>query len=273
MENTCSNFFSFLPKNCGQTHPWLLVSQGKYLQSQTFCNISKHEYIERDIPEFWNKQVSATSYGWLVLIDYKGVPFDCSLVNTTSKERIQLPSIECIGIMGHFYQCILSNPPTDSNCQVLLITCSNNDYFKAVTNFMGKLYAWMGESGNFVEVDFVGQDIVLNQIMNDKGQLCRIPCPSLPNSTGIKDFLVESCGELLLCEELRNTGDRAIFLCHFGSMSLSCTNRSYLKRNSIYYARTGTNLCVYDIEDRSKTLLKLCPCRSDFPGLNPWLLL
>ncbi|PIN10679.1 hypothetical protein CDL12_16721 [Handroanthus impetiginosus] len=324
MEKGCKNSFSRLPRDPDQTHPWLLVSHGDDYQFHTFYDISKNEYIKRNIPEFRYKQVAATSYGWLLLIDYTIHPLQCCLVNITSKERIELPHIEyeSLSTSSFFYECVLSKPPNDPYCYVLLVaSCKDyllfcrvgeekfikrpkqfeDDFFETATNFKGKIYAWMSVSGKLVEVDFVGPELLLNELVNDKGQLCQIPWPSPSNTYACEDHLVDSCGELLLVhmngyihsrevsyfrifkikicerewEELRSIGDRAIFLCPIGSMSFLCTDKSRLKKNSIYYTRFGTttNIYVYDIEDRSKTLKKPCPTKGDIRPLMSWIVL
>ncbi|KAI3462566.1 hypothetical protein Pfo_019229 [Paulownia fortunei] len=306
----------------GQTHPWLLVSQGKNLQTHTFYSISKNEYLERNIPEFRNKKVLSTSYGWLALIDIGKLPLDCCLVNIESKEKIQLPHIELEGpeSSSWYYKCILSKPPSDPDCHVLFSSsCDNSllfcrlgdekfmkrtihfgdDYLRSATNFNGKIYAWMSRSCRFVEVDFVGQELILKQLVNDRGQLCQIPWPSPSVSCRFADYLVESCNELLLvhmicynhsgevayfrifkvntsereCLELRSIGDRTIFLGPFGSMSSSYTDKPGVNKNSIYYTWTDKNLYVYDIEDRSKTLIKLCPVKRGALSLKFWVVM
>ncbi|PIN23690.1 hypothetical protein CDL12_03583 [Handroanthus impetiginosus] len=289
----------------------------------TFYSISKNEYIKRKVFEFRDKQVAATSYGWLLLIDYSKDPLECFLVNTTSKERIELPSIEFDTDSCIYYKCVLSKPPTDPNCYVLLIPCwtddllfcrvgekkfikrskqFGDDYFAASTNFKGKVYAWMSYSGNLVEVDFVGQNLLLNQMVNNKGQAYQIPVRSTSYRFDNQDYLVESCDELLLVhmivyphsgqpayfkifkikvceresEELRSIGDRTIFLSSLGCMSTLCAGNSGVKKNSIYYTmiHENRNVYVYDIKDRSKILIKPCDTKgTDMPPLRSWIML
>ncbi|PIN12830.1 hypothetical protein CDL12_14558 [Handroanthus impetiginosus] len=312
MKKGCEYSPSCLPKDSDQTHPPLLVSQGKNSQGHTFYDISKNESIKRDIPEFCNKHVSATSYGWLTLIDYRKKPLDCCLFNPESNEMIQLPSIKP---EREKYQCFLSKPPTHPDCYVLLfVSCRNFLHFcrlgdekfikrqiklHTLTSFKEKIYARMSESGNFVEIDFVDQHLLLKEMVNDSGQILHIPWPSPSNAPWHAHDLVESCGELLLVhmigyhhsaqvayfrifrintverewEELSSIGDRTIFFSLFGSMSLSCTNRSYLKKNSIYYSWIDRNLWIYDIEDRSKTLIKSTTSRIGMTDSKSWIML
>ncbi|PIN19799.1 hypothetical protein CDL12_07530 [Handroanthus impetiginosus] len=327
MGKDSENSFSCLPKDLDQTHPrpWLLVTHGESYQNHSFYNISKDKYIKRNIPEFRHKQVSATSYGWLLLIDYTRKPLNCCLVNTRSKERIELPYIDLESESNSpgswFYECILSKSPTDPDCHVLLIASLGefllfcrigdekfikrgfrfgDDALGTATNFKGKIYAWMCVGHNLVEVDFVNEDILLKQLVNDRGQLCQTPEASPANLLGCVGYLVESCGELLLlhaigcnlsgevayfrifkiktnereCEELKSIGDHAIFICPFGNMSWSCTDNSGLKKNSIYYTQFSGDVYVYDIEDRSRTLIKPCCTKSGIrPPLKSWIVL
>ncbi|PIN17486.1 hypothetical protein CDL12_09850 [Handroanthus impetiginosus] len=315
MGKDSENSFSCLPKDLDQTHPgpWLLVTHGETYQNHSFYNISKDKYIKRNIPEFRHKQVSATSYGWLLLIDYTRKPLNCCLVSTRSKERIEPCS--------WFYECILSKSPTDPGCDVLLIASLGefllfcrigdekfikrgfrfgDDALGTAINFKGKIYAWMCANHNLVEVDFVSQDILLKKLVNDRGQLCQTPESSPTNLLKCVGYLVESGCELLLlhaighnlsgevayfrifkiktcereCEELKSIGDRAIFICPFGNMSWLCSDNSGLKKNSIYYTQFAGNIYVYNIEDRSRTLIKPCCTKGGMrPPLKSWTVL
>lgn len=157
------------------------------------------------------------------------------------------------------------------------------------TNLNGKIYAWMSRSRNFVQVDFEGEELILKKVVNsEEGQPCHIPDPILRDFLyNFGEYLVEySPGELLLVHayfqdlvsyrtrftlfkvdvgngefvEMRNIGDRAIILDFDGGRSWICDTadpKSGLKKNSLYYYREEGFMCVYDIEDRSKTYVKL----------------
>ncbi|KAK6119976.1 hypothetical protein DH2020_046285 [Rehmannia glutinosa] len=292
-----------------QTHPWLLVSQGKNLESHTFYDPSKNQYFKRNIPELRNKYVSLASYGWLALIDVGKVPLQCCLFNTTSKQKIRLPRIrldeypEPRSIL--FYECVLSKPPGDDpDCHVMFLfpgsiffcrlgdkkfveksTIFGDDLLSGPTSLNGKIYAWMDASQIFVEIDFGGgREFILKPLVDDRGLHYTWPSP-LP-SPCYSDYLLEFYGELLLvhkscniygkvkcfrilklntlektCTELMNIGDHAIFVGSHGCKLALCSNESGVKKNSIYYYKQNIDrkLYVYDIEERSKTLVK--PCR------------
>ncbi|KAG8366540.1 hypothetical protein BUALT_Bualt17G0090500 [Buddleja alternifolia] len=315
IENSCC----YPPVDSAQTHPWLMVSQGTELQNHCFCNISKHQYFERSIPEFCQKQVALTSYGWLALFDLNTSPVDCCLFNIASQEKIQLPPVELDPKSKgrRHLNCILSKPPNDPDCHVLLLSMADRSIFFCrlgddkfikrinrfgddriwlATNFKGKIYTWMRHS-DLVEIDFVGRELVLKQLVNDKGQPCRM---LLPYVTRFSEYLVESCGELLLVymicdewsgkvkyfrifrinilegefEELRSIGDRTIFLCNHVSMSSATIDNKLggLQKNSIYYTWPDKNVYVYDIEYRSKSILEPCPI-DDTSVLMSWIML
>ncbi|KAG8371685.1 hypothetical protein BUALT_Bualt13G0114000 [Buddleja alternifolia] len=271
MENLCC----YPPIDPDQRHPWLMVSHGKKLRNHTFYSISRNQYFERSIPNFCNMQVSQTNFSeWLALFDFNIRTFHCCLFNTTSKEKIQLPSFESDLTS---YNCILSKPPSDPDCHVLLVSSSilfcrlgddkfirrtrtfEDGHLMAAVNFCGKIYGWIIRSHAYcslVEVNFVGQDLVLRNF----GQYYQIPNPSPLGYPLFGSYLVESCGELLMVhmiifpckqkvayfrifkvnfsemkiEELSCIGDRTIFLCPHGSMSTLCGEGTY-KKNSIYY--------------------------------------
>ncbi|GER52473.1 hypothetical protein STAS_29924 [Striga asiatica] len=122
-------------------------------------------------------------------------------------------------------------------------------------------------------------------------ELCTWPVK--PSAT--KDFIVKSveCGEILVVralvqrytdlfenvayfrvfriimgkgnkecvEELKSIGDRALFLGKNGSTTCRADMSSGVKRNSIYYYWDEWDLYVYDLEDRSTTLLRPCPVK------------
>ncbi|KAG8366537.1 hypothetical protein BUALT_Bualt17G0090200 [Buddleja alternifolia] len=219
METPCC----YPPTDSDQSHPWLMVSQG--MKRHTFYSISENQYFERCVPEFCDKQVAPTSYEWVTLFDHSISPIHCCLFNSESREKIQIPPIELPPESKRhlFYRCILSKPPNDPDCHVLLLPNDNfrlfcrlgddkfvrrsntfgDDYFSIATNFNGKLYAWMRRfvgSYSLVEVDFVGQELILKQLVNDNGQPCQISLPT--KGCCFNDYLVESCGELLLVNKL-----------------------------------------------------------------------
>ncbi|KAK6119965.1 hypothetical protein DH2020_046292 [Rehmannia glutinosa] len=211
-----------------QTHPWLLVSQGKNLESHTFYDPSKNQYFKRNIPELRNKYVSLASYGWLALIDVGKVPLQCCLFNTTSKQKIRLPRIrldeypEPRSIL--FYECVLSKPPGDDpDCHVMFL-------------FPGPSF--------FLVVS-----------------VTKSSSKSLPSS---RRLIIEPDKPQWKNIRLMDASDHAIFVGSHGCKLALCTNESGVKKNSIYYYKQNIDrkLYVYDIEERSKTLVK--PCRFDW---------
>ncbi|KAG8366724.1 hypothetical protein BUALT_Bualt17G0109100 [Buddleja alternifolia] len=197
------------------------------------------------------------------------------------------------------YVLILSNDDSILFCRlgddkfIKTTTTSFGDdyYFSAATNFKGTIYAWIHKDDShrrcshcsLVEVDFVGKEIILKRLVNGKGQPGQI---SMPFTMVFNDYLLESSGELLLVHmichkfsekvkyfrifkintleggeitELRNIGDHNIFISDCVSMSRSTKSGGLMQKNSIYYAWHDKNLYAYDIENRSKTVLKPCP--------------
>ncbi|KAL7090924.1 hypothetical protein ACP275_12G072900 [Erythranthe tilingii] len=325
------------PLDPDQTHPWLLLFHGSNLHNQTFYSISKDKaLVDTKITEFRSKKAISTSHpSWLALIHPRKSSLTFSLLNTVTKQEILLPKIkEKPERSSYFdYACIFSETPTNPNCHVLFIgkldtrlyyyrigdekfTSRPNKFGDDNTNelelasavhYNGKIYGWMGGSRNFVQVDFIGGEIVIEKVVNDKGQPCHIPIPTPPLSFRYNEYLVASGDDVLLLDsiinannpsmqvshfnifkidacngewtELKSIGDRTIFLDPYGSKSWLFTNNGSddenddirIKKNSIYYLEGDEILYVYDIEDRSRTLVKLPPVKRDW--LMSWVVM
>ncbi|KAL7090921.1 hypothetical protein ACP275_12G072600 [Erythranthe tilingii] len=322
------------PLDPNQTHPWLLLFHGSNLQNHTFYSISKDKaLVDTKITEFRSKKAISTSHpSWLALIHPRKSSLTFSLLNTVTKQEIHLPKIKQKRERSSYfdYACIFSETPTHPNCHVLFIAAfdtrlyyyrmgdekftsrpnkfgdENNNLASAV-HYKGKIYGWMGGSRNLVQVDFIGGEIVIEKVVNDKGQSCHIPMPTSPFSFIINEYLIASGDDVLLvhsttngnnpsmqvshynifkidaCKgewtELKSIGDRTIFLDPYGSKSWLFTNNGSddenddirIKKNSIYYLEGDKILYVYDIEDRSRTLVKLPPVKRGW--LMSWVVM
>ncbi len=128
--------------------------------------------------------------------------------------------------------------------------------------------------------EFVGREIRLTKLTTE--ELAR---PSHAFILCFRDYLIESCGDLLLVNQMffglfkrkvygflvfrmdfsknawvpvKNIGERTIFLSK--RMGMSCfAAENGLKRNSIYFTKTSSRfLYVFDLED--DTISKSLPC-------------
>ncbi|KAI8544183.1 hypothetical protein RHMOL_Rhmol08G0276000 [Rhododendron molle] len=114
--------------------PWLVINHGEKRQgysTQTFVDIAQDHNDLASIPEMLNKRICTCAHGWLVLFDYTSD--DCFLLNPVSMEKIMLPELPPA---LSFDTCILSAPPTDPECVVILVTTERH-----------ALFLQLGESG------------------------------------------------------------------------------------------------------------------------------
>ncbi|KAL4605703.1 hypothetical protein ACB092_09G049400 [Castanea dentata] len=290
------------PPTDPQSYPWLVICDGYDKERQTFFSISKDYFHTRNIPEMCNKLIYTSCDGWLVLkdIDSKNL----CLLNPTSKEMMQLPTLEDITDQ---FDCILTATPSDpyNQCYVLFIdppTCTfsfcqlgdkkfykqtlqaNGSVFvKSATFHGGKIYLliYFGISGSLsYTAEFVGGEIRFNKLAIERFD------KSLPaDVVCYRDYLIESCGELLLVNQMffgsyrrkvygfvifrmdssknawvqvKNIGERAIFISERSKISCFVAENG-VKRNSIYFTMTFSRfLYVFDLED--DTITKFLPC-------------
>lgn len=191
---------------------------------------------------------------------------------------------------------MLSAAPNNPNCCVLFFSkvaanvvfcCQPGDdnfvkhilqdnWLAAATIHGGSIYGLMEPNSSLVKITFVDKTVQFMQVMT----LEQIPRLLAPQELFFsREYLVESCGELLLVHkilpttlvrareaidfkvfrlldskssvvELKNIGDRAIFLDERSGMSCASSHKN--GGNRIY-------LYVYDLRDRSITLSLPCP--------------
>ncbi|KAL3513804.1 hypothetical protein ACH5RR_026521 [Cinchona calisaya] len=177
-----------------------------------------------------------------------------------------------------------------------------NDHISTALVFQGKVYALLKPSYKIATIDFNAADSAIEvQPLIKDGRPCAVPRrPSVLSSQHFEEYLVESFDELLCirkiysaffakevsdfeifrvdlcnmeCEVLDALGERTIFLSNGMSYStIAAISRTV--RNSVYYTETGEkNLFLYELEDRSKTILQACPNEgSDWLG-QCWVLM
>ncbi|XP_050221463.1 uncharacterized protein LOC126671720 [Mercurialis annua] len=203
-------------------HPWLVFFHEKPDQFQSFFSLSEHSCQRRSIPQLHGKTVAHCNFGWLVLLDKYSD--DCFLFNPTSMLRIQLPP--CGSLRSQEYYCLLTAPPTDSNCVILFSTNpadsivsfqflklgdtrwsfqdlqfpSDSDQPGIVSNLVscqGKVYAHAWPENVFsLAVD-------AGTITVEDLKMAEIPWQSrLPGFSGLLIESVESCGEVFRVEFL-----------------------------------------------------------------------
>ncbi|KAL7132431.1 hypothetical protein ABFS83_12G073700 [Erythranthe nasuta] len=161
----------------------------------------------------------------------------------------------------------------------------------------GKIYAWMSRSSTFVQVDFIGGEITI------ANKLVRIPNPKPSFLRLYMEHVVESDGEILMVyaycshehtgdicyfiifnidplkgewSEVKTIGNRTIFLDPYKSKSFLCNTTAdddSVKKNSIYFFGADRILYVYDIDDRSKTIVKLPTIKRNSPWRLSWVLM
>ena len=90
-----------------QSQPWLIFCHGKHKQRQTFYSVSENRYYVKIIPEFRNKRICYSCYGWLLLKDLDTHIY--SFINPHSMEKIQLPPTS-LRIKSYIPWCPPDNP-------------------------------------------------------------------------------------------------------------------------------------------------------------------
>ncbi|KAL3840012.1 hypothetical protein ACJIZ3_024603 [Penstemon smallii] len=207
--------------------PWLLTSHGEDNDNHAFYNVAENQLHATTIPELSKKYIYASTYGWLVLVDYSG---ECCIWNPESNEKVELPFLED---PLDYTNCVLSKPPTDPDCHVLFTSSfcrsfcqvGDDDYWfeeveagqgrltLAVAAFKGQLYGFIGGRNQFVTVHFVYDTIEYRKIMIEKEgvrQPWRVPRLSASYKTHTEDFMMKSpCNnELLLVHRMCSTSYR-----------------------------------------------------------------
>lgn len=161
-----------------------------------------------------------------------------------------------------------------------------DDYLTAAVVFEGKIYALLKPSCKIVTINFVDSKVQVSPLIDGGRYSGMSPHPRLLTPKRSEDYLIEFFGELLyirkiyspffskevsdfqifrinLCkmayEEMDDgLGNNTIFLSNGRSFSVPAQSR--IVGNSIYYTHpTDKNLYVYEIEDRSRTILLPCP--------------
>lgn len=295
------------PPTVLQPYPWLLISDGKDQERQTFFSISEDRFYTRTIPEMRNKVIIYTcNNGWLVLRDLNSM--NVCLLNPTSKETVQLPPLEDDDIDE--YTCILSSSPSNHNhqCQVVFINTKCMFYFcqlgdskfdkrvfetemplgrihmTGATFFGGKIY-FIVSLGLAIYPLFIAE-FVDTEVRFTKLGIEEYHDQSPQDIINFRLYLIESCGEILLLQKMmfgiyrrnvlgflvfrmdllenkwvqvKNIGERTIFLSRSGSSISTCSIVAGVKQNAIYFTKAADRyLYVFDLED--DTISKSLPC-------------
>ncbi|KAL9148901.1 hypothetical protein ABFS82_12G073900 [Erythranthe guttata] len=266
-----------------KTHPLLLLSHA--------CISKNKALVDAKIAESRTKKAISTSHpSWLALIRLGKSSIAFSLLNTATKQVIHLPRIKQKPEPNYtdiHYTCTFSETPTNPNCRKFISRPNkygdddDDDTLTSPVYCKGKIYAWMSRSSTFVQVDFIGGEITI------ANKLVRIPNPKPSFLRLYMEHVVESDGEILMVHaycshehtgdvcyfiilnidplkgewsELKSIGNRTIFLDPYKSKSFLCNTTAddddSVKKNSIYFFGADKILYVYDIDDRSKTILK-----------------
>ncbi|KAL4605654.1 hypothetical protein ACB092_09G046100 [Castanea dentata] len=209
------------PPTVRQPYPWLLISDGKDQERQTFFSISEDRFYTRAIPEMRNKVIICTcNNGWLVLRDLNSM--NVCLLNPTSKETVHLPPLED----NDGYACILSSLPSNHNhqCQVVFINAKCVFYFcrlgdakfdkqvfetemplgrcdmLSATFFGGKIYF-------IVSLGFAIHPLFIAEFVDSEIRFTKLGIEEYHDQTpqdiiSSYSYLIESCGEILLLEKM-----------------------------------------------------------------------
>ncbi|KAF7136142.1 hypothetical protein RHSIM_Rhsim08G0204900 [Rhododendron simsii] len=190
--------------------PWLVINQAEKRQgysTQTFVDIAQDHYDVVSIPEMLNKRICTCAHGWLVLFDYTSD--DCFLLNPVSMEKIMLPELPPAPL-NSFDTCILSAPPTDPECVVILVTTdshalflrlgesrwteqylrSEREVFRQAAVCGRKIYG-LAPGGTLVTVKVVGSKLVVTELGAEE-----LPNEAIPEAFKFFYDIVESCGEV-----------------------------------------------------------------------------
>lgn len=206
-----------------KSSPWLIFQHGRRKRSQTFFNMAVGSYHVRNIRQMRNKDVWFSFRGWLLLRDSVDRVFLFNPVSLTEIEVPQRPE--------EHHDCIfvLSAPPTDPNCQLIMIKrkvsvskasviyicriiedkkftevklsydgndlCSEDGFidFHKVISCEGKIYFLSYTSFGVIDVGFGNRRAILRVLVAEG--------PRGRAWYEVEDFLVESCGEVFLVLE------------------------------------------------------------------------
>ncbi|RWR86987.1 Sec1-like protein [Cinnamomum micranthum f. kanehirae] len=112
--------------------PWLVFQHEGHEQTQTFLDMTVRSYHLRSVRQMYNKDVKLSYCGWLLLEDSSG---RFCLFNPESLREIEVPQVT-----KEFrdYICVLSVPPTDPNCNLILLrTDAHVIYYCRITEDSG----------------------------------------------------------------------------------------------------------------------------------------
>ncbi|CAA0822536.1 Unknown protein [Striga hermonthica] len=264
-------------------HPRLLVSHGPYLKKHALYNISKNQHVDLDVPELASKEVFFTSYGnWVVLIDLiidslRPVQ-TCGfcVLNITSGEKIRIPH----KWHGRVFQCILSGPPTEPDCHLIILPeprvnhlyyCRLDDghFIEARWNFVynyntkitaptaasfgGKTYLWKGDS--LFELVFRGDrklDFVPLVHVAVADELFRWPV----KARRVEDFIVPvEYGEILVVRAVfdrytdlfENVAYFKVFRIIMGNGNKECVEElTSIGNRALFLGKHGSTACFAD---------------------------
>jgi hypothetical protein len=207
------------PPTKPQSYPWLVIGDGKDQERQTFFSISEECFYPRFIPEMCNKVICTSTNGWLVLKDLNSMNF--CLLNPTSKEMVQLPSLD--GINDKVI-CILSSTPSNHNHQshvVFIDTKASMFYFCRLGDDKFNKQAFeTNRPMFFLDATFHGGKIyflicygplffplITAEIVDSEIRFTELETEELSNPSPLDiicsvDYLIESCGELLYVHKM-----------------------------------------------------------------------
>ncbi|KAF8410732.1 hypothetical protein HHK36_003269 [Tetracentron sinense] len=284
--------------------PWLVIPHGKTSKDQTFYSILEPEknYLRR-IPEFRRKFCWASDHGWMVMSDDEDSADDhYFLWNPVSLETIQLPPLS-LKTREQSYKCTLSSPPSNPDCMVLffgtrirvILFCrprdqqwtkrdydeeTEKDIIRGAVGFKGKIYALTFTWTRLVVIDAVKPDHLSIRLLEAKKP--KLP----PNTRTLKQYLMESCGELfvvykiflfLSCNEIstieafrmdfyqlqwvkaENLDDRVFFLGENGSMSCYATELRVRGGCTYFTFPRDKSLYKFNQEDGAVSVSLPCP--------------
>ncbi|KAL3641145.1 hypothetical protein CASFOL_016113 [Castilleja foliolosa] len=210
-KNRKSQSFLMGKENKKTQLPSLLTTQNVHNAEQSIFWPLESRTKTMFAPVLVNKCILASNYGWLVLVDkHKG---DCCLWNPGSNDIIELPFLDKCYL---YIKCVLSKPPTESDCHILFNSSSNMQSFckigdveyvhsspkeyrlVAVASFQGKIYGVMNPGYKFVTIEFVERTIEFRPMLNNKEQPWTAPIINRDWAMRHDNELIGSRDELLL---------------------------------------------------------------------------
>ncbi|KAL8463385.1 hypothetical protein ACS0TY_034159 [Phlomoides rotata] len=242
-------------------HPLLMESHGNNLQMLNFFTITRR-VDNFQIYEFYKKEVSPVSPvsdGWISLVDFKDRRFGgdgapCCLLNTVTKQKIQMPPIKYKGSERgvKYYDCVLSKPTADPECRYIFFSASDlhwccagdaqfqkarhsasTDYINTLINFKGTVYGLLGERRDIVEVKFSGPEMSFSSLINDQGQHCNIPNQASTGFMEADGYFIDCCGDLLFAQMLLKVDDRSVSPPKFEVFKVDTVRKECSKVNTI----------------------------------------